>query len=183
MSRRVPVFLFLYLLGAAPAVVAQYRFDHFTTSNGLPQNTVSGITQTPDGYLWFSTYDGLVRYDGVRFTIFDVGNTPAIRNNQFLTVFVDAAGTLWAGMGGGGFLRYKDGVFGGVARADVTLNASAGPPNERWREIVRQYGDDGTGPAQARIRVGGEDRHGGVWLFNDRKLIRYADGRFTSYDS
>ena len=46
---------------------AQYRFDYWTTDNGLPQNQVSAITQTPDGYLWLATNDGLVRYDGVRF--------------------------------------------------------------------------------------------------------------------
>ena len=183
MSRRVLVFLFLYQLAAAPAVLAQYRFDHFTTSNGLPQNTVSGITQTPDGYLWFSTYDGLVRYDGVRFRIFDVGNTPAIRSNQFLTVFVDAAGTLWASTGGPGFLRYRDGAFETVARDAVPPDASGEALNDRWRAILRKYGDEGAGPAPTRMRVGGEDRHGGVWLFNDRKLIRYADGAFTSYDS
>ena len=36
--------------------------------NGLPQNGVRQMTQTPDGYLWFTTFDGLVRFDGVRFT-------------------------------------------------------------------------------------------------------------------
>jgi ligand-binding sensor domain-containing protein len=44
----------------------------------LPQNTVTGVVQTPDGYLWLSTFDGLARFDGVRFTIFDKGNTKGI---------------------------------------------------------------------------------------------------------
>ena len=72
---------------------AQYRFDHFTNRNGLPQNTVSAITQTTDGYLWFATYDGLVRYDGLRFTVFDKGNTPGLLTNQLLSLWGDDEGT------------------------------------------------------------------------------------------
>ena len=40
---------------------AQYRFDHWTADNGLPQNSVRDIVQTRDGYLWLTTFDGLVR--------------------------------------------------------------------------------------------------------------------------
>ena len=39
---------------------AQYRFDHWTADNGLPQNSVRDIVQTRDGYLWLATLDGLV---------------------------------------------------------------------------------------------------------------------------
>src|SRR5882724_7587962 len=92
-------------------VNAQYRFDHFTTNDGLPQNTVSAITQTRDGYMWFATYGGLVRYDGLRFTVFDKGNVDGMSSNQFLALAEDARGTLWAGTGDGGLIRYRDRVF------------------------------------------------------------------------
>jgi len=48
------------------AAVAEYRFDVWTTDSGLPQNSISTILQSRDGYLWLSTLDGLVRFDGVR---------------------------------------------------------------------------------------------------------------------
>src|SRR5436190_12994766 len=64
-----------FFLISSISVQAQYRFDNWTTDNGLPQNSVNAITQTRDGYLWFTTSDGLVRFDGVRFTIFDQSNT------------------------------------------------------------------------------------------------------------
>ena len=61
----------LIIMCAAPvAVFAQYRFDYWTADNGLPQNSVRDIVQTRDGYLWPATFDGLVRFDGVRFTVF-----------------------------------------------------------------------------------------------------------------
>ena len=67
----------------ATAAAHEYSFDAWTTANGLPQNTVTGLVQTPDGYLWLSTFDGLARFDGVRFTIFDSANTKGIVNNRF----------------------------------------------------------------------------------------------------
>ena len=45
---------------------------------GLPNNMVTALAQTPDGYLWIGTYNGLVRFDGVRFVVFDPANTPAL---------------------------------------------------------------------------------------------------------
>src|SRR5262249_29642062 len=54
---------------AAPAASAQYRFDSWTTDNGLPENSVNSIIQTSDGYLWLATFGGLVRYDGMNFRV------------------------------------------------------------------------------------------------------------------
>jgi len=50
---------------------AQYQIESWTTDKGLPQNTVHSVVQTADGYLWLATLDGLVRFDGVKFRIFN----------------------------------------------------------------------------------------------------------------
>jgi signal transduction histidine kinase/ligand-binding sensor domain-containing protein len=108
------VVLLAVLIQLAPNVFAQYsryRFEHWTTDRGLPQNTVRNIIQARDGYLWMTTYDGLVRFDGVRFTVFDKSNTPAIRHNRFTSVYEDRDGTLWAGTDLGDVISYRDGVF------------------------------------------------------------------------
>lgn len=80
----------------ATTLAQEYGFDVWTTANGLPQNTVTGVVQTPDGYLWLSTFDGLARFDGVRFTIFDKGNSKGIVNNRFTRLFADCAGVIYA---------------------------------------------------------------------------------------
>jgi diguanylate cyclase (GGDEF)-like protein len=99
-------------LGVALEASAQYRFDTWTTDNGLPQNGVRQITQTPDGYLWFTTFDGLVRFDGIRFTTFGTGNTKGIINNRFTGLYGDKDGTLYATTMEDGVLTvYRDGVF------------------------------------------------------------------------
>jgi ligand-binding sensor domain-containing protein len=76
---------------------AQYRFDSWTADTGLPQNIIRAIHQTADGYLWLATLDGMARFDGVRFTIFNRSNSPGIQNNRFTGIYEDPAGALWLG--------------------------------------------------------------------------------------
>ena len=49
---------------------AQYGFEVWNVDNGMPENEIRGITQTPDGYLWIATFNGLARFDGVHLTVF-----------------------------------------------------------------------------------------------------------------
>jgi len=99
-------------------ISAQFRLDSFTTDNGLPQNGVRDVVQTPDGYLWFTTFDGLVRYDGAKFVVFDKNNTPEILSNRFLLLRVEADGSLLAGTEDGGLTVYQNGVFRTYTVAD-----------------------------------------------------------------
>jgi ligand-binding sensor domain-containing protein len=68
--RRLSIVLLAGFCYPLPLARGQYAIDSWTTSNGLPQNSVSSVVQAPDGYLWFATFDGLVRFDGVHFTQF-----------------------------------------------------------------------------------------------------------------
>ena len=97
---------------------AQYRFDSWTTDNGLPQNSISSIVQTRDGYLWIATFDGLVRFDGVRFKVFNKSNTKGLSTNRFTALYEDKDGTLLVGTNDGGLTRYRDGVFTSSTVAD-----------------------------------------------------------------
>jgi diguanylate cyclase (GGDEF)-like protein len=111
---------FYFYLAECPAVFGQYRFDSWTTDNGLPQNGVRQITQTPDGYLWFTTFDGLVRFDGVQFTTFGKGNTKGIINNRFTGVYCDKDGTLYATTIEDGTLSiFRNGVFSSYKSEEV----------------------------------------------------------------
>src|SRR5690242_5140625 len=75
---------------------AQIAVDSWTADNGLPQNIIRAICQAPDGYLWLATFNGLVRFDGVRFTIFNRSNTPGVVGNRFGSLFCAADGDIWA---------------------------------------------------------------------------------------
>jgi signal transduction histidine kinase/streptogramin lyase len=91
--------------------VAQVAVDHWTTDNGLPLNTVSAFCQSPEGYLWLATLDGLVRFDGVRFTTYDKSNTEGIEGNRFTWMSCTANGGFWAGTDGSGVTQYYQGRF------------------------------------------------------------------------
>lgn len=88
--------------------ITDYGF--FTWQEELPQNSVHRLAQTPDGYLWFSTYEGLVRFDGVRFTVFDTRNTPELKSNSVGPICVGLDGTLWA-VSSTGLLSYQNHRF------------------------------------------------------------------------
>ncbi|HQU90871.1 MAG TPA: two-component regulator propeller domain-containing protein [Pyrinomonadaceae bacterium] len=104
--------LFLCVCCAATtAALAQYRIDQWTADDGLPQNSVYSIIQTRDGYLWLATVDGLARFDGVRFSVFNKSNSPGIVNNRFISLFEDGRGDLWAGTEESGVVHFKGGRF------------------------------------------------------------------------
>src|SRR5260370_19499568 len=92
--------------------ISQYVSQTWKQSeDGLPQNMVAAIVQTPDGYLWLASQEGIIRFDGMRFTVFDSRNVPAFTSSDIDALRVDHAGILWIGTRGGGLVRYQDGVF------------------------------------------------------------------------
>lgn len=99
---------FLYAISSA---WAQHNFDVWTADNGLPQNVIGSVLQTRDGYLWVATLDGLARFDGVRFTVFNKSNTPGLTTNRFDAMYQDQMGNLWFGTEVGGVTRYRHGQF------------------------------------------------------------------------
>ena len=81
---------------AAAAPSRDYIIDVWGTDRGLPTSFVNAVAQTPDGYLWIGTQNGLLRFDGLRFVAFDPDNTPALAHARVEHLFVDDTGTLWA---------------------------------------------------------------------------------------
>lgn len=89
----------------------EYSRRVWRVQDGLPQNRIQAISQTPEGYLWIGTYGGLVRFDGARFVVFDRSSTPAMRDDSILALCPARDGSLWIGTEGGGLLHYSKGTF------------------------------------------------------------------------
>lgn len=86
--------------------------DLWTSRDGLPHNSIRDIAQTADGYLWFATWEGLVRYNGLEFTTFDRSTRPALADNGIGALYVDPKGALWLSDSRGNVSRYgPDGKF------------------------------------------------------------------------
>ena len=141
---------------AAPPAGADMTYRVFTADNGLPQNSVYAIDQTPDGYLWIATHDGLVRFDGHRMTVFNHAEVPEILSNRVLALTVDREGSLWIGTEDGGVTRMKDGAF-------RTFGAADGLP-------------------EAAVGAIQEDGNGAIWVSTQRGLSRFDGTRWSTPD-
>ena len=86
----------------AGKIPGHYQVKSWTTDNGLPQNTVNKIVQTRGGYIWLATNDGLVRFDGINFTVFNSKNLPRLQTNRITDIIESKDGNLWIGTEGGG---------------------------------------------------------------------------------
>src|SRR5258708_37020704 len=86
-----------------------FIIDSWNTEKGLPQSSVISVIQTRDGYLWLGTLNGLVRFDGNKFTVFDENNTPGLNSDRIVFLFEDSRTNLWIGTDAGGVALLKDG--------------------------------------------------------------------------
>ncbi len=99
-----------YALDPSKAI-SQYVHLVWDSDDGLPQNSVTAVVQTRDGYIWFGTQEGLVRFDGVRFTVYDKARESALETNHVTALAEDRNGVLWIGLNNGNVVRYADGRF------------------------------------------------------------------------
>src|ERR1700753_1863984 len=106
-------------------LLRHYGYQSWQTDDGLPQNTVHAVLQTRDGYIWFATEAGLVRFDGAQFTIFDRKSTPQLCSDLIYNLFEDRQGALWISTSGG-LTRLVHGVF-----KSFTTNEGL-PANSVW---------------------------------------------------
>ena len=89
----------------------EYVIDVWDAENGLPNSSVTAIAQTPDGYLWVGTYNGLARFDGASFRHYDPDNTPALQHARVRKLYVDSQGTLWINTYDGSLTACLNGEF------------------------------------------------------------------------
>lgn len=104
--------LLLLALAALPVLaghrsIAELARDQWTTREGLPHNSVNAIAQTPDGFLWFATWEGLVRYNGRDFILYDRERIPQLRDAAIRDLYIDRKGRLLAAGARGGVLRQR----------------------------------------------------------------------------
>ena len=132
-----------------------YGYQAWQTDDGLPQNTVHAVLQTLDGYLWFATEDGLVRFDGAQFTVFDKKSTPQLGSDLIYSLFQDRQGALWISTSGG-LTRFENGEF-------------------------KRFSTDEGLPANAAWSVY-QSRDGSLWALTTAGLGKFANGHFQPLD-
>ncbi len=189
------------LLTAAPAralepgvMLSQYVLDNWQGPQGLPESAVQAMAHTPDGYLWVGTQEGLARFDGVRFTVFDRESEPALGSSEIFALLADRRGRLWIGtqagltvLENGHFTRVK----GPGALADGYIRAFAEGKNGRfWVGTANGLFEIGDGPTRVFHVAQGlsgedistlyEDAEGVLWVSTMRGLQRFDGHGFET---
>ncbi len=124
------------------------------TENGLPQNTVQAIIQTRDGYLWLGTQEGLARFNGNNFVVFDRENTPELKSNDIRSLLEDRSGAIWIGTSYG-LTRKQGSTFTLFTNSEGLPDNSVGSLSE---------GPDGT-----------------IWIATASGLARYSNNTITAF--
>ena len=163
--------------------------SHWEMKDGLPLNKVRAIVQTRDGYLWVGTFNGIARFDGVRFKVFDVANTPALQNNATESLCEDRAGHLWIGNNLGGISVLANGRFQAVSlpkswprkpvlRLAAAADGTVWAMNETGGILPLRKGAAGQPLSiTASHVVLASDNTGQVWTEVDGRLCRLEAGQ------
>lgn len=149
------LFFSVVAAGAAESVLPNYFVRSWKTDNGLPDNAVTAMVQTHEGYLWLGTYGGLVRFDGSRFVVFNSANEPELQSDRITGLYEDTQNVLWIGHERGDLTRYRDGKF--------------------ESQNVHETG------VRRKIPAIGTDEHGDIWILNEEgTMLRARDGAMCS---
>ncbi len=155
--------LFLHLccfpaLGLDPAAkCGEYLLKSWDSTAGIPSNTILSLAQTGDGYLWIASQNGLVRFDGRKFTTLPFIQESRLSHRQS-TLHVDMEGRLHIGS--------EDGL--------VTYDYRTG----RFKSLTNARGFPG-GPVRHIL----EDMKGNLWISTSSNYVtRLAGGIFTTFD-
>ena len=145
--------------------VGYMRFDRLGVSEGLSENTVQAILQDQQGFLWFGTQEGLNKYDGYAFIIYQADpNDPAALSDGYITDIVETPdGALWVGT-----------YYGGLNRFD--------PATKTFERFLPDAADPGALPHE-RVNDLFLDSRGGLWVGTQNGLSRLNPDQssFTTY--
>ena len=177
--------------GASAQPSARHVRQAWTVADGLPQNGVWALEHADDGFLWTGTMQGLARFDGHDFTIFEPAVTEGLRGNRIMHLAERRSGTLWIGTDigltryrGGRFTHYRyDGQsLGNVNALCADSTAPLWVASERglFRRAEEGFVREPLPEPFAASAIHGllPAPSGGLWVLVDGTLLRWRDGKF-----
>ncbi len=141
------------ILGLSPdKALTQYNLDYWDIDKQMPSNTVLDNVLSSDGYMWIATFDGLVKFDGVKFETFNERTHSSFKRNGVLSLYEDQNQTLWIGSNGGGLIKKQNNKF--IVFQDDTIQQS---------NIITDIK---------------QDQNGLLWLATRKGISQFKDGEF-----
>ncbi len=132
----------------------QFVWETWGSGNGLQQNSVLSIVQSRDGYLWIGTQEGLARFDGVKFTVYNNNNSSWVDQDTWVRALLAARdGSIWVGTTSG-LNRFSNGQF-------TPYTVKSGLPHSYIQALC-------------------EDAEGAIWIGTAQGVARFQNNRFTT---
>lgn len=174
----------------------QSAIEQWTTDRGLNTNNLVHVMQAKSGYLWISTYDGLVRFDGHEFEVFDRTNLPFLKTDAFLESYEDEQGVVWFATQASGIVQYSNNTFSQLKVSNaipgsircLLLRKSGlvlvGTNNDGLYTLKDSVAFHADHPALAKGLIVdlAEDKFGNVWVAtNGSGVISIEGDKITQY--
>ena len=182
-------------LAAAPLPLSEQFHESWYSADGLPHNLVNAVAQTPEGYLWMATWEGLARFNGRSFAVFDREALPGLADNGIRALHLGAEGRLWIGGARGALARRDAGGWTVLEPASALVNALLVDRAGRlWiatdSEGIERIDSDGRrhifgsadGAPGDDVYALAEDAEGRIWAGGGRGVALYTGERFTPVD-
>lgn len=106
------------------SLLSGHLVTQYTGDNGLISNNITSAIQDKSGFIWATTYNGIMRFDGIKVDVFDRGNIPFLTTDAFYKVYEDQEGTLWFASQGNGLVVYKNKNFFKIDSTEQVLPKS-----------------------------------------------------------
>ena len=129
--------------------LTEFRREHWDSTRGFPAQAATDMVQSQTGHLWITTFNGLVRFDGVSFWVFHPANTPAMTSGNLWSICEDGDGTLWFSSTGKELFQFNRG---------------------RVRQVPLE------GPIGNVLKLA-LDGQGALWIGSNHGLFRLEQGR------
>ncbi len=105
--------------------LSKYMISKYSVNTKtFPTNEANTVLQTSDGYMWFGTYNGLIRYDGMNFTIWNAISEDGFGSSNIRCLYEDGDGILWIGTNDRGLVKRENGIFTTYDKDDGILSNS-----------------------------------------------------------
>lgn len=195
------IFAFCWMQAAfAGAPGGQFTHARWTSKDGVP-SMVQALAQTPDGYIWLGTYEGLYRFDGLRFEKMDPAPGHPAGSIPVSALLVTRSGDLWVGYtGGAGIEKGRNGRFVRIAMPDppsAVTRIVEGPDGAIWvvggpdRRALKRYRSNIWERIDARFGVPDDEavssvfpaRDGTVWLATQSRVLSLRPGATRFQDA
>jgi ligand-binding sensor domain-containing protein/signal transduction histidine kinase len=185
------------LKAQADSKLGDFAITHWTRENGLPDNSVTCLIQTRDGFLWVGTTAGLARFDGVKFVPWHLPLSGSLATNEITALYQDTSERVWIGTREKGLWCLREGTLspvnssrdfngaavtciGGDVHGDLWVGTASGLTRfNGTNESLFTTADGLPSDLVSSVHVSSS---GTVWITTRKGMCQFKNGKLTPFE-